>query len=247
MAIDHLPITAAPTELQAGDPRLAERVAAAMRAPGAAIVCGVDVGDDAALLDVVALAGSPSSVGNGGGLIYDVTPQPPSEQIDLSSTSKRFPLHTDSTYLAAPHDVIALGCLDAPRGGGGESHLMHVDVVIAHVLRAAGEDTLAALCEVAYPFAVDIDGERVVAPLPILRRDGPTPTIRYRDDVIATVSEAASIRSTSATAPRSTPWRRCSGRRSCTPSTRSSPETSCSPTTGACSTGARRSLRGLAA
>lgn len=170
-------------------------VAGAVREVGAAVVRGVDVGDDDALLGVVAHAAAPSDFGNGGGFIYDVMPRPEAEQVDLSSTDRRFPLHTDSTFLRAPHDVIALGCLEAPEGGGGESHLLHVDVVIARIReRADGEDALAALSEVAYPFVVEVDGgDRVIAPLPVLRRDGANVTVRYRDDIIAKAGDAASI------------------------------------------------------
>jgi alpha-ketoglutarate-dependent taurine dioxygenase len=185
----------APVELDAADARLAAGVHKALRDAGAAVVHGVDVGEDDALLAVVAHAAQPSDVGNGGGFIYDVMPRPEAQQVDVSSTSRRFPLHTDSTYLAAPHDVIALGCLHAPQDGGGESLLLHIDVAIEH-LRAhdEGEDTIAALCDVAYPFLFETaHGERVVAPLAILARSGAGFSVRYRNDIITQTATAASI------------------------------------------------------
>jgi alpha-ketoglutarate-dependent taurine dioxygenase len=186
--------TAPPVEFDTHHPRLAEAVRAGIREVGAAVVRGVDVRHDEALLGVVALAGTPSDVGNGGGFIYDVTPRPEGEQVDVSSTDRRFPLHTDSTFLRAPHDVIALGCLAAPINGGGESHLMNVDVALAHIrARPGGDDVVAALGEPAYPFLVDVDGERVIAQLPILRHDHVPVTVRYRDDIIAKAGEAVSI------------------------------------------------------
>ncbi len=188
------PTTSAPIELDAADPRLADAIGAAVR-DGAVIVRGVDVRDDDALLGLVAHVARPSQLGNGGGFIYDVMPRPEAEQVDLSSTARPFPLHTDSTYLFPPHHIIALGCLEAPEDGGGESHLLHVDVALAHLRqRDGGDDAREALGEAAYPFPVEIDGgPRFIAPLPILDGKGNAVTVRYRDDIITKAGETASI------------------------------------------------------
>lgn len=194
-ALKQAPKTAAPIELRASDAGLAEAIVTALRDVGAAVVHGVAVGDDDALLGTVAHAATPSPIGNGGGLIYDVIPRPESEQVDVSSTDRSFPLHTDSTYLRPPHHVVALGCLDAPEGCGGESHLLDIHVVVGQLRESLdGNDALMALGEPAYPFAVEADsGERFIAQLAILDGDGGEARVRYRGDLITEAGRAASI------------------------------------------------------
>ncbi len=170
---------------RAGEPGWREHVRGAVEDHGAVVVQGVRVRDDGALLDVVSLVGTPSQVGNGGEVIYDVTPHP--SGTDLSRTTRPFPPHTDSTFLPEPHGRIALGCVQAPPdGGGGRSCVVSADHVVAELGRRSGDDVVAALGEPAFPFSVhEPGGEPRVRLLPILERarDGRW-RVRYRLDAI---------------------------------------------------------------
>jgi hypothetical protein len=160
-------------------------LALAVERDGAAVVSGVAVESDDALLDVVSAVGAPSGQGNGGGVIYDVTPQ--AEGTDFSRTAQRFPLHTDSTFLPEPHAYIALACVEAPAaGGGGESCMVSADVLRDELTQRCGEDVVQALSEPAFPFVIqEPGGERALHLLAILETgaDGP-PRVRYRLDAI---------------------------------------------------------------
>lgn len=165
----------------------ADAVAARLAADGAAVIAGVDVRDDDRLLAVSALAGEPSTVGNAGALVFDVTPRP--DGTDLSSTAARFPLHTDSTFLPEPHAAIALGCVEAA-GTGGRSCV----VTARDACAAVGGDAVAALAEPAYPFIVR-DGATPahVELLPVVVPADDGPRLRYRADAIAMAAKAAEI------------------------------------------------------
>jgi len=170
---------------RAGRPGWREHVSGAVEDHGAVVVQGVGVRDDEALLDVVSLVGTPSQVGNGGELIYDVTPQVSGG--DLSRTTRPFPPHTDSTFLPEPHGRIALGCVQAPPdGGGGRSCVVSAGDVAAELCRRHGDDVVAALSEPAFPFSVhEPGGESRVRLLAILERaDDGRYRVRYRLDAI---------------------------------------------------------------
>ncbi len=176
---------------RADDHDLQATVGTALRGEGAVVVRGVEVTDDPALLEVVALVGRASAVGNGGREIYDVTPR--EGGTDLSSTAEQFPLHTDSTFLTHPHPHIALGCVTAPpAGGGGRSCVVSADVLARALADRHGPDAVAALREPAFPFILRDPGEEPrVALLPVLGSDddGRT-TIRYRADAVEMAARA---------------------------------------------------------
>lgn len=179
MSVTTVPLAAGPT---------ADDVAAHLRRAGAVVVSGVDVEDDERLLEVAGLAGVPSSVGNAGHLIFDVTPRP--DGTDLSSTGARFPLHTDSTFLPRPHAAVALGCARAARTGG-RSFVVRV----ADVCERLDDATLAALAEPAYPFIMR-DGEQParVELQAVLEPGHPAgPAARYRGDVVEMAARASGV------------------------------------------------------
>jgi alpha-ketoglutarate-dependent taurine dioxygenase len=163
-------------------------VATLLEQDGAVVVRGVDVRDDAALLAVAGLAGEPSSVGNAGHLIFDVTPRP--DGTDLSSTGARFPLHTDSTFLPEPHAAVALGCARAASSGGASFVVRARDVC-----DRLDDAALAALAETAYPFIMR-DGEQParVELQPVLTAGaGGGPAVRYRGDVVEMAARASGV------------------------------------------------------
>lgn len=179
---------------EATRPGLRERVSGAVEHDGAVVVQGVPVESDDALLDIVALVGTPSRAGNGGGLIYDVTPQ--LDGTDLSRTAARFPLHTDSTFLPEPHAYIALGCVEAPGAArGGESLALAAGALREAVARRRGTDVVAALSEPAYPFVIrEPDGEEDVRPMAIFADEpGGCCGVRYRLDAIVRALQASGL------------------------------------------------------
>ena len=140
----------------------------------------MDRDDD--LLELVSALGTPTAIGNGS-LIHEVSPRPDRVGADLSHSAEAFPLHTDSTFLVEPHDFVALACVEAQDGFGGESR-----VVGCHALRAriADPGALEALAEPAYPFLIREPGcAPDVRALPILREDDDCWTVRYRSDAVA--------------------------------------------------------------
>lgn len=146
----------------------------------------MDVASDQALLDLVGTVGTPTALGNGSGVIHDVTPRADAVGADLSSSAARFPLHTDSTFLLAPHDFVALGCLAASEDGGGRSLVVHVDDVRARIEQRAGSDALSALADAAFPFLMrDPAGGPDARELPIFTHAEGRWTVRYRSDAVA--------------------------------------------------------------
>lgn len=179
MPVSTVPLTSAPT---------ADDVAELLERDGAVVVSGVDVPDDARLLAVASLAGDPSSVGNAGRLIFDVTPRP--DGTDLSSTGARFPLHTDSTFLPTPHAAVALGCARAARSGGSSS------VVLVRDVRARLDDAVVdALAERAYPFIMrdGVAPARVELQAVLEPADGGGLRARYRGDVVQMAARASGV------------------------------------------------------
>ncbi len=153
----------------------------------------VDVASDDALLATASSLGEPTSAGNDGRLIYDVRPRP--SATDLSQTAEPFPPHTDSTFLARPHDFVILGCLEAPSDAGGESLVVHVDALWAAIAADAGDDAVDALCEPAFWFLAREPGEPpTVRALPVLERADDGWRIRYRADAVARGELAAARR-----------------------------------------------------
>ena len=159
----------------------------ALREAGAVLVRGVDVADDRALLDVVGRAAEPAGQGEAGDvLVFDVTPKP--DGGDLSSTRQEFDLHTDSTFMAVPHDVIALGCQRAAPGGGGRSLVVRIDAVV-HELRRRDEQALEVLQRPAFPFALKTGEGVQVGLLPVLEQAPDGWRVRYRGDITARLVE----------------------------------------------------------
>ncbi len=150
------------------------------------IVSGVPVDSDDALLELVASLGTPTALGNGSGVIHDVTPRPGAGDSDLSSTAARFPLHTDSTFLLDPHAFVALACLSSSGDGGGESRVVRVDELRARISSRGGRDALEALSESAFPFLVREPGAPpAVRKLAIFEPRPDGWTVRYRSDAVA--------------------------------------------------------------
>lgn len=169
--------------LDASDGDLGRELPAVVGEHGAVIVRGVDVADDEALLAVIGLVAEPSAVGNGGELIFEVTPRP--DGGDRSGRRAAFELHTDSTFLPEPHDVIALGCLVAAEGSG-QSLVAHVDSVRERIAVREGEAVLAELELPTFPFVLEPPGapEATAVLLPILRARKEGYGVRYREDVM---------------------------------------------------------------
>lgn len=164
----------------------AGRIREAIHATGAVVVSGVDVESDEALLDLVGTLGKPTAIGNGSGVIHEVMPRPDVADGDLSSSAARFPLHTDSTFLLAPHDYVALACQVSADDAGGRSLVVHVDDVRARIERRAGSEVLAALAEAAFPFLVrDPSCEPGTRRFPIFACSETGWTVRYRSDAVA--------------------------------------------------------------
>lgn len=174
--------------LAAKDADLGRGLEGALARHGAAVVREVDVADDEALLEVVGMVAVPSSVGNGGELIFAVTPK--EEPSDRSGGRGAFELHTDSTFLPAPHDVIALGCqIAAPDSGA--SLVVRVDDVCERIADRGDGGSLDALRESAYPFIVEAPaGEPAAALLSILGDGATGVTVRYRQDVTERLRDA---------------------------------------------------------
>jgi alpha-ketoglutarate-dependent taurine dioxygenase len=166
-----------------------EDAAARLAVDGAVVLEGVDVRADAELLAACAFAGAPSPVGNGGAVVFDVTPRP--DGTDLSSTAAAFPVHTDSTFLPEPHVAIALGCVEAS-GTGGRSCVVRARDACA----AVPDDVVDALSEAVFPFIVR-DGVHParVDVLPVVTWDAAgDPLLRFRFDAIAMAGRAGEIR-----------------------------------------------------
>ena len=151
----------------------------------AVVVHGVPVEDDALLLAFTMGLGTPSAVGNGGGLLHEVRPKPLEEQGDISTTRDEFALHTDSTALVEPHDVVCLACVQAEPDAGGESLVLHVDAVVAE-LRERRRESLAALADAVYPFPLnDPVAGTGIHEVPVLTATNGRHAIRYRADTLA--------------------------------------------------------------
>jgi hypothetical protein len=144
----------------------------------AVVVESVPTHCDAVLLALTFGVGTPSSLGNGDGLIHEVRPKPLTERRDISTTRAEFPLHTDSTALVRPHEAICLACLRAPAGAGGQSLVATADSVRA----ALPDSAVAALAEPVFPFLLkDPVHGRGVRPGPVLEGSG---AVRYRRDAL---------------------------------------------------------------
>lgn len=177
--------------------RLDERIRADVRREGAVVVRGVDVASDEALLAVASSLGEPSATENGIGDIHDVAPRAIAR--DVSQTAERFPLHTDSTFLAEPHDFVVLGCQEARLDGGGESRVMHVDALRTRIGARDGGDVLEALGEPAFWFLAREPGEKATRAraLPVLECGGQDDwKVRYRGDALARGARAAGVKLT---------------------------------------------------
>ncbi len=150
---------------------------ATLDASGAAVVGDVPAESDEALLALNSILGTPSAVGNGDGVIHDVRPRAVGKQRDLSTTRKPFPLHTDSTAMARPHDYVCLACVSAPADGGGESMVIGLEEIEAGLSAQAR----ATLAQPLFPFPLNDPAHgQGVRWAPVLD-DG---TIRYRSDVL---------------------------------------------------------------
>lgn len=158
-------------------PVLRERLRAALDREGAAVVGDVPAESDDALLALTSTLGTPSAVGNGDGVIHDVRPRAIGEQRDLSTTRKPFPLHTDSTALARPHDYVCLACVSAPGDGGGESMVMG----LGEIEDGLTPDTRATLARPLFPFPLNDPDEGQGVRWSSVLGEG---SIRFRSDVL---------------------------------------------------------------
>ena len=168
------------------DPESRSEFGEILERSGAVILSGVPTGSDEQLVSLAELAGTPSALGNGDGLIHEVRPEAAPERRDISSTRQPFPLHTDSTALERPHDFICLACVSAPAGGGGESMVMGLDQVVGGL----SPGTQAALREPHFPFPLNDPEHGQGVTLRAVLDNG---DIRYRGDVLE-IGERASGR-----------------------------------------------------
>lgn len=173
----------------AGEPdleRLWEELRVAISGSGALVVRDFPVDSDVPLLALTMGLGTPSAVGNGDGIIHEVKPRPPGEQRDVSSTREEFELHTDSTVLVEPHDLVCLACSHSDADAGGESLVLHVDAVVAALEESEGGAHLPALEQPVFPFPKNDPAAGVgIQEVPVLR---PTPAgheVRYRADTLS--------------------------------------------------------------
>ena len=149
------------------------------------VVQGAPVDDDALLLALTMGLGTPSAVGNGSGIFHEVRPKPLEEQGDISTTRDEFVLHTDSTALVEPHDVICLACVEAEPDAGGESLVVHVDSLVSD-LRERRPESLAALADAVFPFPLnDPVAGTGIHEVPVLVATNGGQSIRYRADALA--------------------------------------------------------------
>lgn len=180
--LDHL------RRLAAASPSLSKLwrlIRTTVRSKGVAVVRGVPVERDHVLLALSLGLGTPTSIGNGD-LIHDVTPRPPEQQGDVSSTRSAFALHTDSATLARPHDYVALACVEAAEDRGGESKLMHVDSLYAAICARFGSGMPKLLEAPIFPFPlIDPPQRRGIQQVPILTPTENGWTIRYRREFLA--------------------------------------------------------------
>ena len=166
-------------------PELWEELRRALARSPAAVVHGVPVEEDALLLALTMGLGTPSAVGNGSGIFHEVRPKPLEEQGDVSTTRDEFLLHTDSTALVEPHDIVCLACVEAEPDGGGESLVVRVDAVVAE-LRERRPESLNALAEAVFPFPLnDPVAGTGIHEVPVLTATSGRHAIRYRADTLA--------------------------------------------------------------
>ncbi|MFB7260573.1 TauD/TfdA family dioxygenase [Streptomyces nojiriensis] len=140
---------------------------------------------EGALIALFSTTATPSPFGNGAGLIYSVTPSP-DEGVgsDLSRTTAAFPLHTDSTFLRAPHEIIALGCVEADPEGG-DSLFLTAQTLSDAMVEHAGTQISNALRDPVFPFHLrdPLHGTGVQL-VPLIEDTPAGPTARYRRDVL---------------------------------------------------------------
>lgn len=160
-----------------------DNILGGLRQDGFCLMRNVPSGEDAELAVLLGLVAIPSALGNGDTLFFDIAPRS-AGSTDISGTGAEFPLHTDSTFLSAPHDVLGLACRQNS-SDGGESIVIAAADVATRIRSVGGPAVLAALGEPVYPFylrdpLVGHGTQRV----PILAPDGGEWRMRYRGDVV---------------------------------------------------------------
>ncbi|WP_406673970.1 TauD/TfdA family dioxygenase [Nonomuraea sp. N2-4H] len=159
-----------------------------LREDGYALLRNVPCSEDAELVALIGLVAVPSALGNGDTLFFDISPDS-SRSEDVSGTKAEFPLHTDSTFFAIPHDFLGLACV-RNSDSGGESIIVRAADVAERVRAVGGDEVLAALGDQVYPFYLrdPLFGHGIQL-VPILHRDGDEWSIRYRRDILTALAE----------------------------------------------------------
>jgi alpha-ketoglutarate-dependent taurine dioxygenase len=154
-----------------------------LRSNGAVVVSNMPL-SDAELVSLMQMVAVPSPAGNGDVLLYDVVPTE-AELTDLSRTASQLPLHTDSTFLRAPHDVLGLVCVDNPPGAGGESLVLRAAVAVDMLRAAGGDGAVDALMDPVFPFYLrdPLTGHGVQL-VPVLELDDDDVHVRFRGDIV---------------------------------------------------------------
>ncbi|WP_422770543.1 TauD/TfdA family dioxygenase [Plantactinospora sp. WMMC1484] len=146
--------------LSAGIPGLDALLAEArslVDATGGVIVENCAIQPDEAVAVLSSAFGPVVVAGNGipSALVFDVTPRPTASGLSDAGTSRgtgEFGLHSDSANFARPHAFVALGCVRAEVGHGGESLLVSAEAIASTLFAEDRRHSLRALAEPVFPF-----------------------------------------------------------------------------------------------
>ncbi|GAA1753469.1 TauD/TfdA family dioxygenase [Luedemannella helvata] len=164
---------------------LAVRLRRELTDQGYCLVRGAPVQSDEELAALQGLVSTLSTEGNGGALFFTISPTvDEDEPTDVSRTGASFPFHSDSTYMARPHEMLGLACVVNDSEGGDSGLLLAADIA-ARVESKAGRDALLALEDRVFPFFLrdPVVGHGVQL-APLLWRVGDEWHVRYRGDVL---------------------------------------------------------------
>lgn len=142
--------------------------------------------------------GLPLSHSASKGWFWDVRPQNTSFQTQnhqaRSETMEDFPWHTDCSYEESPPRFFALHVLQPDRYGGGTLSVMKVDQLYKLLSPATRDALFRPEYQISIPpeFVKQPDQRHIIGSvLAIDRRQGQTPMVRFREEIVTPLSDEA--------------------------------------------------------
>lgn len=131
------------------------------------------------------------------GWMWDIRPSPESFQSNntqaRSETMEEFPWHTDCSYEESPPRYFGLQVLQPDQCGGGTLSVLAVDELLALLSPSAREALFSPSFQITVPpeFVKDQDKTRIVGSLLATNPDGNSTRLRFRQDIVAPLSDRA--------------------------------------------------------